>query len=106
MAELSEHDKRAILGDDYKAILSSSDAGERERDPRKWARERTVAVEGQRMTAVAGIIVGLVLIASAYVTAKGDAFWIQNSVAGAFLILGLGGVAFCQIQLGKLRQLL
>ena len=43
MAELSERDKRVILGDNFASILSSNDSEKRQADPRKWARERTTS---------------------------------------------------------------
>jgi hypothetical protein len=74
--------------------------------PNWWARERTTALEGHRMTAVASIIVGLALIGSTILTTKGETFWVQGGFAILFLLLGFGGIALCQIKLREIRPLL
>ena len=106
MAALSEKDKQAILGDNYKAILASSAADRRETEPKKWAAERIVALEGQRMSAIASVVVGVALVGSTYFTAKGDTIWIQGSVAAAFILVGIAGIAYFQSKIGQMEKML
>lgn len=84
MAALGERDMRRILGDNYEAGRSSEPVTELLTRRRK----KKDTVEDRKFTAFGAVLMGVGLIASAFETAKGQAFVIQNIVAALLIVAG------------------
>lgn len=87
MAALSNSDLVKILGEN--ARLDQLDK-EKTANPIVERCKALESLEGQQFSAFALILMGIVLLISAWYTAVGQAFTIQTAVAGAAVIGGLG----------------
>jgi hypothetical protein len=85
MAALSEREIPRILGEDYQGQEAKSPMAEM----MQKKKQKKDTVEERKFTAFAAVVMGLGLVLSAFVTAKGNAFYIQNAVAAVLLIAGV-----------------
>ncbi|GEM_PF-4904983 len=91
MAALSNSDLVKILGENARLELIDKEKTE---NPLVVRRKALESIEGQQFSAFALILMGIVLLISAWYTAAGQAFIIQTAVAGAAIVGGLGWNVF------------
>ena len=90
MAELSEKDRRIILGADYREI---EEAAQRASGIKDADRERAAAIEraeAQRLNSWAFIFVGALLVVSNFYAASGPSSMWTAAFGGALCVIGLG----------------
>ena len=101
MAALSDADLIKILGENARAQIEAASQSKTE-DPEVVRKRTLVSIEGQEFSAIALVIMGIVLFISAYYTQTGMAFTIQCAAASAALIGGIGWYLY----LGKRKRAL
>jgi hypothetical protein len=91
MAELSEADKRAILGDDYKAVLEKAQREGTAKTPAAQLLASEVEKCGKRQfSAFAIAVVGAILIVSNFYAVSGPSVMLVGILGGLAFFVGVG----------------
>lgn len=106
MAALREEDLRKILGDDYRELQIEARRQSGLRDEQLQAKSRIETLENSRFSGFALTLMGLALLVTGYFGAKGQELMIEDIVAGALMVLGLGLMAFAVSRIKPLRAIL
>ena len=99
MAALSNSDLIKILGENARLEILDKEKTEKPEVARRKAME---SIDGQQFTAFALVLMGIVLLISAWYTAIGQAFIIQTAVSIACI---LGGLVW-NFVLGRMKRAL
>ena len=104
MAELSNADKRAILGEGYEEVLAKAQQEGRAHssDKQLWAAE-VQKCENRQFSAFAITVVGAVLFVSDYYEVSGPSVMLVGAFGIAALIVGIGWYVHLWKALRKLR---
>jgi hypothetical protein len=91
MADLSEADKRTLLGENYKEVLAKAQAEGRAQSAstQLWA-SQVEKCESNRFNASAITVVGAVMLISNLSAASGPSVMLVSVVAIALLLVGVG----------------
>jgi hypothetical protein len=93
MAELSERDRKAILGERYMEIEQAARKSSGRTDNEQAKAERIDKTEAQKFNAVALVIVGLILLVSNFYAVSGPSLLFVTGLAIAFCVIGVAWYA-------------
>jgi hypothetical protein len=106
MAALREEDLRKILGDNYLELQLQAQRESGLGEEQLEAKSRIETLENSRFSGFALALMGVALIVTGYFGAKGQELMIEDLVAGAMLVGGLGLMAYAVSRLKPLRAVL